>query len=146
MMLVALVIFILEISLRHEVVSLLPITRAAFILSFIVAFLVGRRYLAPRLGTTTSKAALFGLGAGTITFLYFAGFYSIFETGDRISDGYITTIAESVDAMAEIATRVLTSTFDLIDFGAAIVIWMVSGMLAETFQRMWGPPIRAPRV
>lgn len=146
MLMLAAVLFVLELSFRHEAASLFPMTKAAFFVLLVVTFFVGRRYLAPRLGTTTSRAALFGLGAATLSLLYFAGIYSIFEAGSRISGGYITTMAETVDAMAEIATRVLTSTFDLIDFGAAVFLALVAGMLAEAFQRMWGEPIRAPRV
>jgi len=146
MMLAAVVGFVAILSLRHEVDVLFPMTRAALISLLIITYLVARRYLAPRLGVSVSKAGLFGLGAATLTLLYFSVIYSIFETGERISNGYVSTIVESIDAMAEIATRVLTNTFDLFDFGFGALFAFVCGMIAESLQRLWGEPIRAPRV
>ncbi len=146
LLLLAVIAFGILLNLRHDAGALFPLTRPAVFVVLIVSFLVARRYLAPRLGTTLHKSAMFGLGAATLTFLYFAGFYSIFETGQRISNGYITTMAESVDAMAEIATRVLTGTFDPLDFAVGAALAYSAGFFAELFQRMWGDPIRAPRV
>jgi len=146
MLLLAAVGFASLLAVRYELDVLFPMTRSAAFLLIVVTFFVARRYLAPRLDISASKAAMFGLGAATITFLYFAGLYSIVETGSRISAGYIDSMAESIDSMAEIATRVLTDTFDLVDYCAAMGLALIAGFFAEILQRLWGPPIRAPRV
>lgn len=146
MMLLASVAAAAVLSLRHDADVLFPMTRTAVFVLLIITFLVARRYLAPRLGVSVWKAGTFGLGAATLTLLYFSVIYSIFETGSRISGGYVTTMVEAIDAMAEIAARVLTNTFDFIDIGLSIVIIYVCGMVAEMLQRLWGEPIRAPRV
>lgn len=147
MMLLASVGFAVFVGLRYaNIEAMFEMSRTAVFLVIALTYIVARRYLAPRLGTTAIRAAGFGLGAATLTFLYFAGFYSIFETGLEISKGRIDSIVESVDSMAEIATRVLVKTFDIIDFGLAFLLAFFAGMFAEFGQRLWGEPIRAPRV
>jgi len=146
MMLIASVSFAIELRLRHEIDVLFPMTRIAVIVLLGVTYVVARRYLAPRMGTTVMKAGMFGMGAATLTLLYFSVIYAVFETGDRISNSYLSTMVEAIDSVAEIATRVLTNTFDILDFTIGGLLAFVAGMFAEIFQRMWGDPIRAPRV
>ncbi len=145
-MLIAAVSFGVLISLKYTVDEVFKMPQTAAFLLIVITYFVARRYLSMRLGTTAMRAAGFGLGAGTITLLYFAGFYSIFETGLEISNGRIDTMVGSIDSIAEIATRVLVRTFDIFDFGAAFALSFFAGLFAELFQRIWGEPIRAPRV